>query len=298
MAAEDPNTPVPIYVKRVINVGHGGHSSAWKVALADFMTAMMAFFMVMWLLASTTTEERKIISEYFSDPNSDEGLLSKQEAVAPTGNTGTSDSVIEFSGGALQMAKKNTPPDNMPVKDLAQLEEAQRQIMEQLKDDLEDIIVASQALEPFKDQLLLDITPEGLRIQIVDKKNRPMFDLGKARLKGYAKMILRGIAPVINNVPNKISISGHTDSKVFFGRTTYSNWELSVDRANAARREMLWGGYSGSKIQQVVGLADVAPFVKGDLENPTNRRINILILNKQTEEKMKREVMGHLNLPE
>src|SRR5690606_823853 len=125
--------------------------------------------------------------------------------------------------------------------------------MEALMEQLKEAISRSQALEPFKDQLLLDITPEGLRIQIVDAQNRPMFDLGSARLKGYTAAILRELTPYLNSVPNRISLTGHTDTTPYIAATGYTNWELSTDRANAARRELEAAGLATDRVSRVVG---------------------------------------------
>jgi chemotaxis protein MotB len=138
-------------------------------------------------------------------------------------------------------------------------------------------------MEPFKDQLLLDITPEGLRIQIVDKQNRPMFDLGKSVLKDYTSQILREVAKYLNSVPNRISLSGHTDSNAYGATRNYTNWELSADRANAARRALLEGGLAPAKVARVVGLASSVLFDRENPYNPINRRISIIVMTKSAE---------------
>ena len=151
--------------------------------------------------------------------------------------------------------------------------------MEQLKAQIEN----TPSLKDFKDQLLLDITSEGLRIQIVDKENRPMFDLGGTHLKAYTQVILHELAKTIEQVPNFVSVSGHTDATPYVsGRTDYGNWELSADRANAARREMIVGGMRVKKFGRVVGLADSVLFDQQNPANPVNRRISIIVLNKAT----------------
>jgi chemotaxis protein MotB len=167
-----------------------------------------------------------------------------------------------------------------------QVDEAQeREQLESLEDELRAAIDKSQALEPFKDQLLLDITPEGLRIQIVDKQNRPMFDSGSSALKDYTVAILRELPTYLNSVPNRISISGHTDAKPFGSRGgAYSNWELSADRANAARRALQAGGLDAAKSARVVGLASSVLFDRNDPMNPINRRISIIVMTRRAEE--------------
>lgn len=264
----------PIIIKKVKKGGHGHHGGAWKVAYADFVTAMMAFFLLMWLLGSTTQDERAGISEFFQNPS------------AVQGPGGASTSMIEL-GGALEVPRSEGTPLHQPerpseeelaefIQDQARLDD----LMQRLKEQIE----SSPTMKDFKDQLLLDITSEGLRIQIVDKENRPMFDLGSTQLKWYTKEILHELAKTINEVPNHSSISGHTDATPYSReRRDYSNWELSADRANAARRELVAGGLSREKIGRVVGLASSVLFDKEDPYNPVNRRISIIVLNKATE---------------
>jgi len=149
---------------------------------------------------------------------------------------------------------------------------------------LKQAVDKSQALEPFKDQLLLDITPEGVRIQIVDAQNRPMFDVGSAHLRDYTTAILRELAPYIDSVPNRISLTGHTDIRPYPSNNGYTNWELSADRANAARRALVAGGLPDQKISRVVGLSSSVLFDKTQPQNPINRRISIVVMTKQAEQ--------------
>ncbi len=285
-----------IVVKKVRKGGHGHHGGAWKVALADFVTAMMAFFLLMWLLEATTEEQLGAISEYFRNPSAVEGA-SATPSTSPSvqGPGGASDSMINF-GGTMDVPKgrdgepwKRGSPEE--VERLAR--ELERRRLEELMAQLKAAIERSQALKPFKDQLLLDITPEGLRIQIVDKENRPMFDLGSAQLKPYTVKILRELARFINEVPNRISISGHTDARPYVNRADYSNWELSTDRANAARRELVAGGMDPKKVGRIVGFASTVLFDKEDPYNPINRRISIIVMNKETEEAMRGMESAH-----
>lgn len=275
--------PAPVVVIRRVRkvVGGGHHGGAWKVAFADFATAMMAFFLLMWLVAATTKEQRGAISEYFNNPSMATG---KSQAPSPgmNGPGGASTSMIKL--GAMTDPKRPapvTPPDLEQVREAAKAQERQR--LESLKQDLEAAIEKSQALEPFKDQLLLDITPAGLRIQIVDKQNRPMFDSGSAALKPYTTAILRELAQYIAAVPNRISISGHTDTTPYTARAGYTNWELSADRANAARRELETGGLDDPKVAVVVGLSSSVLFDKGNPQAPINRRISIIVLTPEAE---------------
>lgn len=279
----------PIVVRRVKRRGHGGHhGGAWKVAYADFVTAMMAFFLVMWLIGAGTREQRAAISEYFKNPSMTQGTAT----MAPPGQTGpggASTSMIKL-GGAKDLARApggKAQGGAVASVDPKEIEkEARRQERARLEDLMQQLQAAiqnSQALAPFKDQLLLDITPEGLRIQIVDKQNRPMFDLGSAQLRPYTMTILEELAGFIDRVPNRISLSGHTDDAPYNTDHRYSNWELSADRANAARRALLAGGLAEDKIARVIGLAASVPFDRGNPADPVNRRISIIVMNKQAE---------------
>ncbi|MBT2117407.1 flagellar motor protein MotB [Dyella sp. LX-66] len=279
----------PIVVRRVKRRGHGGHhGGAWKVAYADFVTAMMAFFLVMWLIGAGTREQRAAISEYFKNPSMTQGTAT----MAPPGQTGpggASTSMIKL-GGAKDLARapggkaQGGAAASIDPKEIER--EARRQERARLEDLMQQLQAAiqnSQALAPFKDQLLLDITPEGLRIQIVDKQNRPMFDMGSAQLRPYTTTILEELAGFIDRVPNRISLSGHTDDAPYNSDHRYSNWELSADRANAARRALLAGGLTEDKIARVVGLAASVPFDRSNPADPVNRRISIIVMNKQAE---------------
>ena len=170
------------------------------------------------------------------------------------------------------------------------MEKIETQQLEELKKQLEtEINSLDSVFQQIKDQILIDFTALGLRIQIVDLQNRPMFNAGKADLQPYAREILEAIAPALNDVPNKIGLSGHTDSTPYFTETGYSNWELSADRANASRRALLHGGLADNKILRVVGLASAAHLDRADPFNPINRRISIIVMNKRTEENVLRD---------
>jgi chemotaxis protein MotB len=160
---------------------------------------------------------------------------------------------------------------------------AERKQLESLMDDLKKAIDSSQALAPFKDQLLLDITPEGLRIQIVDQQNRPMFDIGSAHLKPYTQGILTELAKYLNTVPNRLSLTGHTDATPYAGGSGRTNWDLSADRANAARRALEAAGLSTDKTARVVGLSSSVLFDRVDGRDPINRRISIIVMTHQAE---------------
>ena len=279
----------PIIVKRIKKTAAGHHGGAWKIAYADFVTAMMAFFLLMWLLGSTSKGDLKGISDYFKTPLK----------VAMQGGSGSGDSSSVIPGGGKDLTRKDgqvQASDAPSVKKTFNLtaaraaveaEDAQR--LKSLKEKIEARIETNPVLVKYKNQLLLDITTEGLRIQIVDEQNRPMFALAKADLQSYTKEILHEIGFVLNDVPNRIGLSGHTDSTPYMSETGYSNWELSADRANASRRELIVGGMADAKVLRVVGLASAANLDKADPFNPINRRISILVMNKRTEESVMRD---------
>jgi chemotaxis protein MotB len=319
MAGKGTNDRPIIIVKRYKKGGGGHHGGAWKVAYADFVTAMMAFFLVMWLVTAVSKEQRAAIFDYFKNPSMEPGK-SVRPSPGQMGPGGASTSPINLGGGldaprTTQSARPGigaavqppAPPVAIPEltakqKALAEAKALQmaaaelqaakeRQRLESLMKELREAIGKSQALEPFKDQLLLDITPEGLRIQIVDAQNRPMFDLGSSRLKGYTTTILREITPYLNSVPNRLSLTGHTDITAYAGITGYTNWDLSTDRANAARRALESAGLGANKTARVVGLSSSVLFDKVNPRNPINRRISIIVMTSEAEqEAIKTEV--------
>lgn len=273
----------PIIIKKVKKVSGTHHGGAWKIAYADFVTAMMAFFLLMWLLGSVSKGQLEGIQAYFRTP--------LKVSLMGGNSVGASDSIIKGGGKDLtkkQLQVKPAPTETKKValKDAKKmLEMAEKAQLESLKEKIEQAIDSSPTLRQFKKQLLLDITSEGLRIIIVDEKNRPMFNSAKAELQPYAKQILQEIGPMLNGVPNRISLSGHTDATPYSnGEKSYSNWELSADRANASRRELVAGGMDEKKLLRVVGLSSAALFDQAHPFNPINRRISIIVMNKKAEE--------------
>ena len=286
----------PIIIKRIKKAAHAHHGGSWKVAYADFVTAMMAFFLLMWLMGFTTEGERKAIADYFQSPS------------AIQGKGGSSTSLIDMGKGmdsprnsqkkpnqeTTAVSREDVPQESSAAAASAQdakmaAKENDKKRLESLLEELKKAIDASQALKPYKDQLLLDITPDGLRLQIVDKENRPMFDVGSANVQSYMHGILHEISKVIASVPNRISIAGHTDARAYANGADFSNWELSADRANACRRELVRGGVGEEKIARVVGLASTALFDKSNPLSPINRRISIVVMNKEAEEAILRK---------
>jgi chemotaxis protein MotB len=275
----------PIIVKRIKKSAHGHHGGAWKIAYADFVTAMMAFFLLMWLLGSTTKSDLQGIAEYFKTPLK----------VALEGGSGSGDSASIIKGGGTDLTRRSGQVkrgDIPPTKKIINLDDAKKTVekqekakLEDLKGKLDKLIESNPMLKQFKKQILVDITSEGLRIQIVDEKNRPMFTIGSSVMQPYAREILHEIGKVLNDVPNKVSLSGHTDATPYSGgESGYSNWELSADRANASRRELISGGMLDEKVIRVVGLSSAVMLDAKDPFNPINRRISIIVLNKRTEE--------------
>lgn len=279
------DTQRPIIVKRIKKSAHGHHGGAWKIAYADFVTAMMAFFLLMWLLGSTSKGDLEGIAEYFKTPMK----------VAMQGGSGSGDASSVIKGGGKDLTKKEgqvqkalDPVKKQTVSPKSAKEAFEKQELKKLqalKEKIEKAIETNPILKKFKNQILIDLTSEGLRIQIVDEKNRPMFDLGSDYLKSYTVQILQEIGIMLNEVPNRISLSGHTDAMPYSsGEKGYSNWELSADRANSSRRELVAGGMAESKILRVVGLSSAVMLDDQDHNNPINRRISLIVLNKATEE--------------
>lgn len=289
---DDEKRPV-IVIKRVKRAHGGHHGGAWKIAYADFVTAMMAFFLLMWLLGSTSKGDLEGIAEYFQNPM----------RVSMSGGSGAGDATSVIQGGGRDLTRKdgqvlrgeaNAPQKKFNTK-AAEAEMARQDAVKlaELKRRVEAAIDASPGLKPFKGQLRLDLTSEGLRIQILDEQNRAMFDLGGARLKDYTRVILREMGRLLNEVDNRVMLSGHTDATPYAsGERAYSNWELSADRANASRRELVAGGMDESKILRVVGLSSAVPFNPEDLFDSANRRISIIVTNRMTEALIKRDGAG------
>jgi chemotaxis protein MotB len=283
------DTQRPIVIKRIKKISGGGHSGgAWKIAYADFVTAMMAFFLLMWLLGSTTKATMEGIAQYFKTPLK----------VALAGGEGSGDSSSIIKGGGTDLTRRtgqvkqgeveSKKAINLEASRESAKQEATR--LENLKASLEKAISSNPKMSQFKKQMKIDITTEGLRIQIIDDKNRPMFDSGGAVMKAYTRDILREIGRTLNAVPNRISLSGHTDAVPYYGgEAGYSNWELSADRANASRRELVAGGLEDGKVLRVVGIGSAIPFDKEDPNAPVNRRISIVVMNKKAEEAITKE---------
>jgi chemotaxis protein MotB len=263
----EPAKPTTIIVKRVKKGEHAHHGGAWKIAYADFVTAMMAFFLMLWLLGSLSDAQKIGLSRFFSSPN------------AMVSQAGVNSSVLNFTGEPRPESEFDPAPPEEALSD-----EGVKIPLDELLLQLKEQIETSEAFQDYKEQLQLDITIEGLRIQMMDDEARPMFDVGSARLKSYAAEMLRTIGATVAQVPNRVSVAGHTDSRTYStGRTEYSNWELSADRANAARRALASRMARDVKFGRVVGLADSVPYDRDNPMNAANRRISIVVLNEATE---------------
>ncbi|GLQ06449.1 flagellar motor protein MotB [Sneathiella chinensis] len=279
----------PIIVKKVKKGGHGHHGGAWKVAYADFVTAMMAFFLLLWLLNVTDAEQKKGISEYFaptmasSSRSGAGGILggqSMQTEGAMVSNTGVPSVVSSISPpeeGRKDDAKEDSPSEIDETEFLERLAELEERAFDHAKEQIKQAISSDPELEGLADNIIIDMTPEGLRIQIVDQYDESMFESGSAKISPRVKRLLGKIAKAIEDLPNGLSISGHTDS-AGFASSTYGNWELSSDRANASRRALMEGGLDIERIRRVSGKADQEPLIADDPSNPGNRRISIILL--------------------
>ena len=279
----------PIVIKRVKKVVHGHHGGAWKIAYADFVTAMMAFFLLMWLLGSTSTGDLNGISDYFKTPLK----------VALSGGSGSGDSSSVIKGGGQDLSRhagairRGEIREKKPTINLQQLRaeliREDRERLTKLKQRVEEAIFKTPALMELKDQIRLEMTADGLSIQIVDAQNRPMFASGSSVVQAYMRDLLRTIGGLLNEVDNPISLTGHTDAAPYVGGNRgYSNWELSAERANASRRELIAGGMYAEKVLRVMGVGPVVPLDKANPLDPMNRRIAIVVLNQAAQQRILR----------
>jgi chemotaxis protein MotB len=282
----------PIIIKRIKKTAHAPHGGAWKIAYADFVTAMMAFFLLMWLLGSTAKGELQGIASYFNSP--------MQVAMAGGNGAGNSSSIIPGGGNDLtkvhgQVRRSDSESDKKTrlspeaarkevAKEVAK-EEAKK--LGDLRAKIDALISENPKLKEFRSQIRMEITPDGLQIQIVDDQNRPMFDSGSALVKPYMRDILREIGSALNGVDNHISLAGHTDAAPYGnGDRGYGNWELSADRANASRRELVSAGMADAKLVRVVGLAASEPLEPKTPLAPVNRRISITVMTREAEARL------------
>lgn len=286
----------PIIIKRIKKGGgHGHHGGAWKVAYADFVTAMMAFFLLLWLLNATTEEQKRGISNYFApiaiavtqESGSDGVLAGQSPGQKGVQASPTSQMTVFQITGVKDPEGQDHPPE---VKDTDSGPEMSKdQIAKKMEEIEEDNFKRAEAkikqaieeqtdLKNLADNLVIDRVPEGLRIQLVDQAKVEMFTSGSAIPLDHTVALLKKVADVIKTMPNRISISGHTDAIPFGGRANYGNWELSADRANASRRILTDAGFPIKNVMRVEGKAETDPFNKDNPNAPTNRRISIVLL--------------------
>ena len=288
--AGDAKKLQPIIIKRVKKNGHAAHGGAWKIAYADFVTAMMAFFLLMWLLGSTTDGDKKGIADYFQSP---------LKVALLNGGSGSGDASSVIKGGGQDLTRSGGQVKRGDIEaqrktvNLQALKHEQRAAeaakLQELSEQVQNELRNNPKLAQYSSQIKLDMTRDGLRIQIVDELNRPMFDSGSAVVKPYMRELLRAIGSVLGEVPNRITVEGHTDAQAFPGAGGgYSNWELSSDRANSARRELLGGGLTEERVLRVLGLASSQPFKREDPLDPQNRRISIIVMNRDAEDRFYR----------
>ena len=275
----------PIIIKKIKKGGHGAHGGAWKIAYADFVTAMMAFFLLMWLINTTSPEQKRGIADFFAPASVSEttsgagGLLAGQalaesgarqavETPSSAGSANNGGSGADPQTGAAEasesaLAKARAARENA---EFARAEQTIRQAIQNMPD-----------LAELSKNVLMEVTPEGLRIQLVDQEGRSMFDAGGAQMNPRARKLLSAVANVAAELPNRLSIAGHTDGAPPTARGT-TNWELSADRANSARRILQGAGIAQDRIYQVAGKADSEPLFPDDPTLPGNRRISITLL--------------------
>lgn len=328
----------PIIVKKIKKGVHSAHGGAWKVAYADFVTAMMAFFLLLWLLNVTTDEQKKGVADYFSPASvsrslsgaggvmggrtilEDGGKISSfglpsivigpsaeksdqpdqpqydqryPDARQPPPAAGTQgdrfpDPAEAAQRGAGQQNQEGTGGGPEQVTDLQQIDaqaarervaQAEAENFHELEAQIRQAIQANPQLAELSKQIVFDKTPEGFRIQLVDEEQSSMFPSGSAAMSDKTRRLMQQVAQAVSKLPNKLAISGNTDAQPFRGQGAYSNWELSADRANAARRAMIEAGVPAERIRQVTGNADQDPMIKDNPLDARNRRIAILLLS-------------------
>lgn len=262
--------PIIIRRKKIVHAHHGG---SWKIALADFMTALMALFLVMWILTAASKQQREAVAEYFRTP-----LV----ASLSSGDKNSSSTSAIPGGGPDPMFSEGERA-RITQLDQTRPNDEQREFFMQVQKRIEAALENDPVLRELKSQLRFDLTMEGFRIQVLDNDKRPMFRLGSNEVEPYMRDLLRTIAPLLNELPNELSISGHTDGLAYAGGVAgYSNWELSSDRANASRRELVAGGLDSAKLLRVAGVADNVSMPAVAVDDPINRRIELLVLYPET----------------
>ena len=304
-AEEAEELKPPIIIKKKILEGHAGaHGGAWKIALADMMTAMMAFFLLMWLLGATPEDQRQGIADYFQPTNQNtsgegatagsNGMFGGRSIIDPEGipsppmQRALMERVTPRSEAGPDTDQGSSPSDKSKVsKDAKNLsEEQKRQIaaeaekenLDKLEKEVQERMAQNAQLSELKSQVNFIREKEGLRIEIIDKANFSMFGSGNAAMPARAQALIREVTKAVANMPNKLSIKGHTDNVPFTDGSERSNWSLSIERAEATRRMMEQGGMPSSRFSRIEGVAATAPFNDKDPSDPRNRRISITVL--------------------
>ncbi len=302
--AEEPAALAPIIIKKIIDEGHGGaHGGAWKIALADMMTAMMAFFLLMWLLGATNENQRKSIAEYFK-PTSHSNITMGQLA-GSNGMFGGS-SIIDpdgfpYSAKQTSLMERVTPnseggptendpsPNANERSDPAQMSEAERKKAAEEQDNanfekLEKAVLEKLAQNPklqnLKDQVQFTREKEGLRIEIIDKADFAMFGLGTTGMTPRAQALVSEVAKSVQGMDNKLAIRGHTDSVAFANTDGRNNWSLSAERAEETRKMLEKTGVKADRFAKIEGVADTAPYNPNDPKDARNRRISVTVMHK------------------
>lgn len=283
----------PVIIKRPKKVvGGAHHGGAWKVAYADFVTAMWAFFMLLWLLSSVTEEQLQGVSNYFaptmaSQSQSGAGGLLGGKVVgegAQASNT-SSPSLVQhlppssFGTGGEDLTEASEPEAGASEQEFKkQISEREQQRFDKAEAVLKQAVQGIPELRNFQGSLLVDDTAEGLRVQLTDQEGVAMFPSGSSAMYGHTRAMLDMVARVVNQLPNRIVVSGHTDATPFQDPSGYGNWELSADRALAARRALVASGVPDQKIMRVSGAGDQEPLDAANPKAPRNRRITITVL--------------------
>ena len=308
-AAAPAEEPVrPIIKKIIVEEGHGGaHGGAWKIALADMMTAMMAFFLLMWLLGASNEDQKRSVADYFR-PTSHSQIVfgemagstgmfggasivdtdgfpfsAKQtgmlERLTPQAQGGPSDG----TGASKEDVNREGPQEDSPRSEpgsSSKRQEKSEAEFEQMAKEIQQRLADNKQLQNLKDQVVVAREKDGLRIDIIDKADFAMFGLGNAEITGRAQSLVREVAKTLRNVPNHISVRGHTDSLSFGKSEAYrNNWLLSAERADSTRQLMQAEGISAKRFTRIEGVADTNPSVPNNPSDPRNRRISITVLN-------------------
>ena len=284
----------PIIIKKVNKGGHAHHGGAWKIAYADFVTAMMAFFLLLWLLGSVTQEQLEGISNYFDPTDVTEAQFSGSGGLL-------GGKIVTEEGAATDSITMDLPPPKAGAGAAAALiSEDEDEQFEEAKQKIENAFQSAPQLKKFAESLIIENTPEGLKIQLIDQDGLALFPSGSDKMYLHTRRLIEVASKVIMNMPQQISISGHTDAVPFLASGGYSNWELSSDRANSARRELLHFKVPTQRYSRVVGKAATEPLLPDDPKNSRNRRLSIILLrgtdaNITANIRKKEEVLPGLN---